>query len=532
MKGWILAGLLGLALAAAGQEVPPRTAFEVADLELVSYEALTGGTTAHSGPVCAAIVMAWFSERGYPAFRPDLNNDGRTDEADTLLLAARFAKDMGIQPDRPAADPRLMDVLARYVSERYPREFVLKLWDDSFGEEYRAVFGKPFDPGDYPLIKVALNPNASHTDYVGELLSAEGVILGLGRERTTNTYFVGRSFEFEEKPDGWPIDVVDTGDDLSLPGLQGQVFPTVMREGEDHWLVRYAGWVPLEFMLSLSPIRKPSLGTPPGPCSAGAIGHDVVTVDSEWGSFRVEECVTRDGDRDIYSYRVTNLSFVYNGCGICEFFVPNFHGFPTLDQWGPSGWLVNPWGSWSWAAPLGDCGIPPGATAEFGVAVPAPTTDTWQPAAVGGCLPLVAVAVVLPPHVKFKTTGPGPGEEIGCPDLTVVKLTACWRYTPRQEIEVVVTAVVQNIGTVASGSFWVNIDVTSSLGGGSDLAYVANLAPSATTTISSSAVVGSPGAAPFPINVTVTVDYFNKVAECKETNNEATFIVGRANTCR
>lgn len=528
----VLVGLLLLAvITAVGQDVPPRTMFEVADLQLVSHEALPDGTVAHSGPVCAAIVMAWFAQHGYPALLPDLNGDGKVNEEDTLLLAARFAKDMEVKPDRPALDPRLMDVVARYVSGIYPKEFVLKLWDDTFATEYQAVFGKAFSVADYPLIQVVERPNASHADYVGELQAGEGVILGLGREKQTNTFFVGRSFEVKETADGWPIDVVDTSDDLSQAGLQGQVFPTLMRKSPDHWLVRYAGWMPLEFMLSLSPImRKTRTPAVPGPCPRGAIGYDVVTVSSDWGDFRVEECVTRQGDRDLYSYRVTNISFLFEGCGICEFYVPNFHGFPTLDQWGPVTWFVNPWGEWSWQAPPGDCGIGVGETGEFGFAVPAPTTDTWQQAAAAGCAvtPQPGVLAFQTPRIKFRTTGPGPGEETGCPDLTVIRLSACWQYTPRQEIEVVVTAAIQNIGTAASAGFW----VCTQAGSASTMDYFASLGKGDVVTVSVTLTVGSPGMLPFPVPVTVFADCFYQVTECNESNNESSVSVGRASTCK
>ncbi len=531
MKRLIAMGLLLVVLAGAGQEVPERKTFEVPDLQLISHEALSDGTVAHSGPVCAAIVMAWFARHGYPALLPDLNEDGVVDEADTLLLAARFAEEMGVRPDRPALDPRVMDALARYVADAYPHEFTLKVWDDTFEAEYRTVFARPLQQEDYPGIRIELHPNATHADYTGELLAAEGVILGLGRERESNTFFMGRSFELAKGGQGWPIDLVDTSDDPGMPGLQGQILPTVMQEGPDRWwLVRYGGWLPLEFMLSLSPVSVPGVGTPSGPCPPGAIGHDVVTVDSEWGSFRVEECVIREGDRDLYSYRVTNLSFVYNGCGLCEFFVPNFHGFPTLDQWGPPGWLVNPWGEWSWMAPWGNCGVGVGGTAEFGFAVPAPTTDTWQGAAVAGCPPTRAVEKpLLVPFVKFRTTGPGPGEETGCPDLTVVRLTACWRYTPRQEIEVVITAAIQNVGTAPSGGFWVCTEARDN----STMDHFASLAPGAVATLAAHLVVGSPVGGPlFPIPVTVFADCMYDVTECDEMNNEATYAVNRENLCK
>lgn len=443
MPRFLVLGLLSLAFLAAGQEVPPRTAFAVADLKLLSHERLSDGTVAHSGPLCAAIVMAWFAHHGYPGLLPDLNGDGKVNEEDTLILAGRFAREMGVRPDQPALDPKLMDVVARYVGETYPKEFARKIWDDSFAAEYQAVFGKAFSPSDYPRIEVRLFPNASHGDYVAELGAGEGVIVGLGKEKGTNTFMVGRSFELAETRAGWPVDFVDTSDDPFQPGVQGQVFTTEMQKGPDHWLVRYAGWTPLEFMLSLSPIRRPTAGTVPGPCPTGAIGYDVVTVSSEWGTFKVEECVTREGDVDLYSYRVTNVSFLYK--------------------------------------------------------------------------------------VKFQTTGPKPGEEVGCPDLKVVKLYACWQYTPRQEMEVNVTAVIQNVGTAPSGSFW----ICTSAGSASTMDHSGSLAPGATVTINASFNLGSPAGWPgFPIPVTVFADCMYQVKECAEDNNEASFSVGRINDCK
>lgn len=510
---------------ALGQEVPARTEFALRDLLLVSHAGIPGGTAAHRGPMSAAILMAWFSHHGYPALLPDLNGDGKQDEADIVLLAVQFAKEMGVEPDRPARDPQLMDALARYVSERYPKEFSLKIWDDTFVEEYRAVFGKPFSPGDYPLIEIELKGNAGHADYTGELLSGEGVILGLGQERETNAFFVGRSFQLAEAAEGWPVDFVDTSDDPFQAGLQGQILSTWMRPGPTHTLVRYGDWTLLEFMLSLSPLRKPGAEGTPKPCAPGAMGYDVVTVETEWGKFKVEECVVREGDRDLYRYTVSNLSFQYAGCGICEFYLPNFHSFSTLSQWGPAGWLVNPWGEWSWRAPLGDCGILPGTAAEFGFAVPAPTTDTWQGAGVGGCVPVIATAVLQPPFVKFRTTGPGPGET-GCPDLAVVKLYACWRMTALQEVIIEVTVVIQNVGTAASGSSW----VCTSAGSAWSIDHVGSLAPGATDALTVTFNLGP--IATFPIVVEAEADCMSYVKECNETNNKASFSVGRLNTCK
>ncbi len=523
-----LALLVGSTLMA--QEVPTQDYFEIPDLQLVSYEALPDGTPSFTGPVASAIVLAWFAEHGYPALLGDLNEDGVVDELDTAILAERLATTMAVRGDRPANDPHLVDAVAEYVSQRYPDEFVLKIFDSSFAREYQRVFGKPFQPSDYPRIAIELKANADHADYTGELLAAEGVVVGLGEEQADNTYFVGRSFGRYEQPNGWPIDLVDTSDDPFVRGAQGQVLDTLMRLGPDHWLVNYGGWKPLEFMLSLSPLREPSLGTPTGPCPENNIGYHVVTVPTEYGTFTVEECVVRDGDRDLYIYTITNIDYLYEGCGLCHFFLPNFHGFSTLDQWGPDGWLFNVWGDWSWTAPLGDCGILPGQMAEMGFAVPGPTEDTWQQAAVWSCAQTSPVTKLDPRPVKtvFRTTGPGPQEEEGCPDLVIRDLTACWRYSASQEMLIDVTAVVANIGTEQANTVWVCLSADSV----TQSHYLGTINAGSSVTASTTINVGSAaGGVLFPINVTAFADCVYLVDECREDNNTASTTVAREDSC-
>lgn len=451
------------------------------------------------------------------------------DEQDTTILAERLSSAMRVQPDRGALDPWLVDALARYVAERYPDQFVIKLYDDTFREEYRAVMGQPFDPGLYPRISFELKDNATRDDYTRELLSAEGVILGLGRERERNRFFVGRSFRVSEQPEGWPIDVVDTSDDLGLAGLQAQVYPTYMRGGETHWLVAYGGWQPLEFMLAVSPIREPALGEQEYTCAEGAFGYDVVTVDTKFGTFEVEECAVHDGDRDLYIYTVRNIDFHYNDCGICYFVVPNTNGMPTLDQWGPAGWLMNVWNpaGWSWTAPLGSCGIMPGQSAVFGFAVPAPTVDVVHPGGIAACpFALDGTSALAVLGVKFTTTGPGLVEE-ECPDLVVIRLTACWGFDAQQRPFVQVEIRVKNQGTETAH----NVEVCVTVAGQSVTLSAGTIAPGFAKSVSTTVLL-PPGGLTFPIPVHVVVDCPNHIDECDETNNTAATSVSRTDTCR
>ncbi|HIE47943.1 TPA: hypothetical protein EYP84_03510, partial [Candidatus Bipolaricaulota bacterium] len=124
-----------LALGLAAQELPPLDYFQVSDLQLVSHQAVLEGTEAYTGPTCSAIMLAWLADHGFRALLPDLNEDGVIDEQDTLILAERLSPAMRVQPERGALDPWLVDAIARYVAERYPDQFLIKLYDDSFREE-------------------------------------------------------------------------------------------------------------------------------------------------------------------------------------------------------------------------------------------------------------------------------------------------------------------------------------------------------------------------------------------------------------
>lgn len=392
-----------------------RDYFEISELQLISHYALAG-TEAQRGPVCSAILLAWFAEHGYPELLGDKNGDGVVDERDTEFLAMMdLATQMCVAWDIPASDARLFHVLARYVAERYPDEFSIKLFDDSFAREYGHVFRRPFDPEDYDGIEVELMRNATRDDYVNALLEGAGVIVGLGREWTwepqiverSNEFFVGRSFGDAEYGGEWLVDLVDSREDPWNPGV-GQVLDTRMRRGpsgSDYWFVMYSGWEPLEFMLVLAPVRTPALEETPPP--DGCLCEDV--INTQYGRFIVCVEVDRQEDRDCYTYTITNMDYLCDGCGICSFYVPNvFNAFSTLSQWGPPGWWINPFGhAWHWEAQMGNCGILPGESAQMGFCVPGPTTvDESHSGAVWGC---PAAFLEEPPCLSlFETCGPSP----------------------------------------------------------------------------------------------------------------------------
>mgnify|MGYP000538385196 CR=1 FL=1 len=78
----------------AAVSVPIRYAVETPDRvsprSAMKWSTKTDTPIVWPGPVSAAVLMAWYAERGYSELLPDLNHDGRIDERDTLLLARDF----------------------------------------------------------------------------------------------------------------------------------------------------------------------------------------------------------------------------------------------------------------------------------------------------------------------------------------------------------------------------------------------------------------------------------------------------------
>jgi len=441
----LMFGLLIMGSAAAQPEIP---GYVVSDLQLISQESKTGWSVAWSGPIQAATILAWYAEHGFPAFVRDYNNDGVIDELDTIELASVLGRTfMGTESAGGTTDVRLVLGLARYVAQYYPDRFVLKIYDAGFEQEFMAEGAGVFAADVVGGIELVAKSDPTIGWYEAELSSGEGVILGL-EQKEANTYLSGRSYLYERTPAGeTPIDLAWAAEDRWKEGIQGQVFETAGKMDE-LFVLDFAGdWTAVEFMLALSPRTDPPGTTDPGPCAEDAVAYDVnVTSLGDHGSIQVEECVTREGTVDTYTYTVTNIDFLYEGCGVCMFAVPKPLALGTLGHSEAVPWLYSLYpGAWAWRLPAGSCGLLPGDSAEFSVSVPGPTTDT---AVVGGIATCVTIApdgsVSLARKYAIDTTGPGEG----CPDL-IVRITdqAC-QCDPIDGIcSLTVWAEVVNVGT-------------------------------------------------------------------------------------
>ncbi|MBU1049889.1 hypothetical protein KKG90_07705, partial [Candidatus Bipolaricaulota bacterium] len=211
--GGVLAGT-----ALAQVEIP---GYEVSDLQLISHESRSDWSNEWTGPIQAATILAWFAEHGYPALIRDFNEDGVVDELDTIELADRLGlMEMGTETERGTTDVRLVLGLADYVSGIYPDTFVLKIYDPSFPQELQGEQGRSFDPALVDGIELALEIEPNLADYQSELLQGEGLIVGLEESPdANNTYLCGRSFLYEQTPEGYtPVDLTWSDEDRWAEG--------------------------------------------------------------------------------------------------------------------------------------------------------------------------------------------------------------------------------------------------------------------------------------------------------------------------
>ncbi|MCK5827973.1 hypothetical protein KAH43_05540 [Candidatus Bipolaricaulota bacterium] len=252
--------------------------FALEDVHLVSWDDLPEGYPSHTGPVSAAIIMAWHASHGYPQLLPDLNQDGSIDEDDTVLLAQEFTEQMVPDTVDGIYAPTVIDVLASHVGARYPDEFTMLIYDLSFPQEYHDRKGHPFELWRYPWIGIELLEDPSHENYTHHLEQQEPGIVGYGYEPEVNQFSVSRSFNAHEGPEGWPVDLVNT-DRVGL-GPES-VWETALSWESNHWWFVSPEWIPFEIFIVLLP-NNPTLGssvpgddpneTPPGGSSDSSGG--------------------------------------------------------------------------------------------------------------------------------------------------------------------------------------------------------------------------------------------------------------------
>ena len=519
---FLLANLLGWAVSAQPEVIE---GFILFDLHLISQESLPHWTPQWTGPIQAATILAMLAELGHSELLHDFNGDGLIDELDTIALA----DDLGLglmktETEAGTNDARLVIGLARYVADRYPGEFVLKIYDEGFPTEFRAETGNPFEPGAIPGIVLQLMTEPTLNAYKVELESLEGVIVGLEEDPDdNNTYFSGRSLLFDETPGGYtPIDFAWAEEDRWEPGHQGKVHESIGWMS-DRFLVEYRGaWTPVEFMLALSPWDRPDISDTPYPCPPDAVAYDVTRSPTPYGDVEVEECVERDDDVDTYTWTVTNIDFLIDGCGICMFAVPN-PGLPILDHDEPPGVAFSP-SPWAirWFAHLGSCGILPGSSGIFSVSLPGPTLDVSVPGAVGGCIPPAPCALSMIKVAGIRTTGPAVLED--CPDLVAAIDDVSCVFRPvagaaSDLYELTVWAHVTNIGgTPVTIPTTVLLRGLGPFSGSMNDTPVPPLASGDSHAVILSFVVTA-DAPPCPLEFSVTPDAYDDVDECNEDNS-------------
>jgi len=285
----LMAAVLGSILGWLAVAQPGISGHIVSDLQLISQESKVYWSPAWTGPIQAATILAWLAEHGYPAFIGDFNGDGVIDELDTIELADIFGRNlMETRSPRGTTDVRLVLGLARYVADRYPNQFELKIYDAGFPVEFSAEEGMAFNP--HIIDGIVLNPKnePSIAAYKFELESGEGVIIGLEEEENYNTYLSGRSFLYDTTPEGYtPIDLAWAEEARWVEGHQGKVLETVGRMADRFYLEYRGEWTLVEFMLALSPIDNVG-ATGPGDSCASCHGGE--PDDREHGA-----CCFRDG---------------------------------------------------------------------------------------------------------------------------------------------------------------------------------------------------------------------------------------------
>jgi len=494
----------------------------LSDLQLISHESLPHWSSAWTGPIQAATIAAWFADHGYPALMQDFNADGVIDELDTIELADRFGEgEMDADAEIPPTDARVAITLAKYFADHYPDEFVMKIYDLGFPNEYGTEYPGSFTSDVVPGIEIVIEEEPSVESYAYELSSGEGVIVGLEEEDDINTYLAGRSFMVEMTPEGFtPVDFAWSKENRFEPGHQGIVLDTVALM-DDRFYVDFFDWVPVEFMLALSPVHERGFGTSDYACLDSAIAyHDQVYTFLDVGELRVQECVTRNGMEDTYTYIVTNISFLYADCGLCSFSIPN-PGLPTLAHSEPPHSLFSALPTmWRWWVPYPSCGLMPGQTTVVSVTVPGPTVDTSVDAPIGFCVtPLPWTISAALPVMSARTTGPGISE---CPDLVVENpAVECLHDEDREVYRIVLTVDVTNIGAApAPGPFLVSLRDTLQHNIG--VPVPDTLAPGSSYSVTFEYEFPASDLPEDPCHLAflITADAAEEIPECDENNNE------------
>ena len=374
-----------------GMPFAMEPAYQVDGLLLASWGGIDGGSPACTGLLCEAMAEYWFGANGYPAFSNDLTGDGSVDERDVEALAQLRGEELSeyyvaFDPTVGIEDCWLLGASVYYFGEAYPSEFRFKVYDDTIEAENLAVKGRSLNLQSYADqgVTVELRGNATRDDFANDLSNGAAIVVGLGDEGELNTYLVGQAHGPALSGEVWPVSFVETRDDPAVPGIQGYVLNTLMREGDRVWEVLYdEAWQPLEFMLSIVPVDRvatsassaaPSLD-PDCDCSGDRYVTRIVT---SGGTYTIEQTDQKNiAGVDVYCYTLTNT-----GPNLAQELLIFLDGIDVYYTTAMPSQLGYCW--FFWLGPFCPFGCPPGFE---GVAIISEQYNPYLPICPRGLLP-------------------------------------------------------------------------------------------------------------------------------------------------
>lgn len=584
----VVLALVGLALVTL---VPGAWAqeghFVLEELHLISWQSLPEGHPSHTSAVSSAVLMAWHAEHGYPHLLPDLTGDGRRDGDDTVLLAQQFAEAMAPDHRNGVYDPHVMDVLATYVAERYPDEFLLLIFDPSFADEYDTWMGRDYDADGYPGIEILLLGEPEYETFANLLEEYRPGVVGYGYEPEPNRFSVSRSREQAEGDSGGPVGLVNT--DRGFLGPEW-VWDTELRCGGEQWWFTSPEWMPFEIFIVLIP-RDPSgeqengqadvPETPPGGRSDGGSDseHTPPPGSADWGSGpagydpepppgssawsvdassdlaicmlnngpeALDEAQTAPGEQVRYLLQVWHTGPDIPHNVVAELTIP----FGVQMDWiggSPAEMAGWPGRHFVWSIPNGSlqtadvaAGMTPGIDVwleEFQITVDETICTTIQfDFEVSSATPdpnlmnnLGSLVESFGPCDSGHDSGEQPAPS-GLPNLWVTNVRGCWDWSGdgREHVVATITGVVHNGGQVpASG---VRVRITA---GGARRTVVAGTIPAGgRKTVSATIDVGAYDSVRWPVPTSITADPNHTIEEGDESNNTTNSSFPESSSCR
>ena len=243
-----------------GAQEEPVFVLEEMDQELIlGQRAVVGWGHFWSGPTVSAINFGYLAEHGYQKLAVDHDGNGEIEASDIEPLAGKLGSEyMATDPDEGTTDPKLVEGIARYVGEKYPGQFEIKVYESEFRTEYQQVMGEEL-PEVISSVPIRVFTDPEFKVYEKELRAGEMIWLGLPQQDSPlNHYLAGRSLDVRKTMDGkYPVDFGEPKEKSFQPG-KGQIIETVMTDSGG---LEYGGATrPVDIIIALSPLEEKTKG--------------------------------------------------------------------------------------------------------------------------------------------------------------------------------------------------------------------------------------------------------------------------------